>query len=402
MTFYRKHPVISLCMFYFIILELLSFCSYHLVFKQYFFIKQIGQIDYDSYFAKVIVEKQGTTADWYNKKLGWVPAANSQSPGKNCLNEDYVISYGEYSQRLNPAGVGKAIKISTYGDSFTEGEEVNDDKTIQYYLSLFTDTNVSNYGVGAYGVDQALLRLEDNLKNKVDQPEVVILLVFTENVKRILGSYRPFLYRNKYPKLTFKPRFYQSAASEEIVLIENPLSMPFSAENLTTAYDIAKKYDYWFQVNAKRQKIRFPYCLTMPIAFCEKLIEYKHNLWDAEGKPIMDEILARYITLSEKYKFKPVICFLPTEKDVKNFNKGKNLDYQGYVHRIRSLELYRQAIIIDMLEEKFDLTKYYLGGADYTCHCSSYGNQVIAASIFKRLDWKETSNATGSEFLKSQ
>lgn len=38
--------------------------------------------------------------------------------------------------------------------------EVNDNETIQYFLSNLTNSFVSNYGVGNYGLDQAVLRFE--------------------------------------------------------------------------------------------------------------------------------------------------------------------------------------------------------------------------------------------------
>lgn len=390
MHFYRKYPKVTLCIFNLIIIELLCFCSYHFALKEIFFVRQIGYYDYEHYFEKVIAEKQMSTADWYNKKFGWLPLAKSQNTNKNCLNNEYVISYGEYSQRVNPFGEDKPSRISTYGDSFTEGEEVNDDQTFQYYLSQLTGTNVKNFGVGAYGTDQALLRLEHNLHSGIDQPEVVILSVYTENSKRILGNYRPFLYRQKISQLTFKPRYFQSGSQNIVTLVENPLDTPFTEKNLRKAFSMAKKYDYWFYVNSQRLTVRFPYIVTMPLAFAGKMIEYRYDLWHAEAGRIMDHLLNRFISLSNEYNFKPVICFLPTERDTKKFINGSTLQYQDYVKRIRESTTFDQAIIIDLLEESFDYSKYYLGGLDNSCHCSPYGNLVIAKSILEHLASKHT------------
>ena len=56
-------------------------------------------------------------------------------------------------------------KISTYGDSFTFCRQVNDNETWEHYLSEINNSNVQNFGVGNYGIDQSLLRLKKEYSN---------------------------------------------------------------------------------------------------------------------------------------------------------------------------------------------------------------------------------------------
>ena len=61
----------------------------------------------------------------------------------------------------------KPCRINTYGDSFTQCQQVSDGETWQEYLAAHLGEPIRNYGVGGYGVYQAYLRLlrEEKTKN---------------------------------------------------------------------------------------------------------------------------------------------------------------------------------------------------------------------------------------------
>ena len=61
----------------------------------------------------------------------------------------------------------KSCRINTYGDSFTQCQQVSDGETWQEYLAAHLGEPIRNYGVGGYGVYQAYLRLlrEEKTKN---------------------------------------------------------------------------------------------------------------------------------------------------------------------------------------------------------------------------------------------
>ena len=69
-----------------------------------------------------------------------------------------------------------------------------------------TQTNVLNFGVGNYGMDQAYLRLKREYdKNRT---EIVILAVVPETIVRVLNVYKHYYeYGNTFG---FKPRFILS------------------------------------------------------------------------------------------------------------------------------------------------------------------------------------------------
>src|SRR6476661_1198597 len=53
----------------------------------------------------------------------------------------------------------KVCRINTYGDSFTQCQQVSDGETWQEYLAAHLGEPVRNFGVGGYGTYQAYLRL---------------------------------------------------------------------------------------------------------------------------------------------------------------------------------------------------------------------------------------------------
>ena len=57
-------------------------------------------------------------------------------------------------------------RINTYGDSFTECEQVSDGETWQEYLAGHLGEPVANFGVGGYGVYQAYRRMLREEKNR--------------------------------------------------------------------------------------------------------------------------------------------------------------------------------------------------------------------------------------------
>ena len=73
---------------------------------------------------------------------------------------------------------------SAFGDSFTYGDAVEEHETWPYFLSVALHCEVGNFGYSAYGLDQAVLRYEQ------EQPgtSVVLLGLSGEMVRRGLAG----------------------------------------------------------------------------------------------------------------------------------------------------------------------------------------------------------------------
>ena len=98
---------------------------------------------------------------------------------------------------------GIAPKIACFGDSYTFCRQVEDHETWQYYLSNKLNNKVLNFGVGNYGVDQALLRYE---RTELPVSVKVVMLGFVpETICRIHSFWKHYLeFGNTF---AFKPRF---------------------------------------------------------------------------------------------------------------------------------------------------------------------------------------------------
>ena len=150
----------------------------------------------------------------YDPELGWVRKPNT-SHDEIGEKETTTWHIDERGSRKNPYLGSKESKISCYGDSFTFARQVNDNETWEYYLSELTKTNVQNFGVGNYGLDQAVLRLKRD---------------FPKNPTKIVIMGVDFVYQEKMEALVEK-----FDLSKNLVIIKKP-----KREDVISAYNECK------------------------------------------------------------------------------------------------------------------------------------------------------------------
>ena len=126
-------------------------------------------------------------------ELGW--------PGKKAL----LLNHDRNGARLSPANAaigGGAYCFEFYGDLFTYSAGVDHADAWPNILAERIGCKVLNFGVFAYGVDQAVLRHRQtggNAKN-------VGLVIYPDDIKRNLNQQRSLL-APTLGRLDFKPRF---------------------------------------------------------------------------------------------------------------------------------------------------------------------------------------------------
>ena len=113
--------------------------------------------------------------------------------------------------RPDPAFASGRPCVSTYGDSFVYGTEASDSGSYPHHLATLLGCPVRNFGVPAYGSDQALMLFR--AQAEVDSAPIVIFQHLTENVLRNVNRYANLLYPGS--PLRFKPRFVLSRDSLE-------------------------------------------------------------------------------------------------------------------------------------------------------------------------------------------
>ncbi len=126
--------------------------------------------------------------------LGW--------PTETWLAE-YADERGARRSPDNPAYQGARPCIALYGDSFTFSDEVGDADAWGNVLARRLDCRVENYGVGGYGTDQALLRLERHAASEHGLGEAIMLTLYPYNLNRNVNRWRYLL--NGSGHYSFKP-----------------------------------------------------------------------------------------------------------------------------------------------------------------------------------------------------
>ncbi len=180
----------------------------------------------------------------YDERLGWTYRPHSvRQNGTFTINGAGIRAQREYSQ-LPPAD---HLRIALFGDSFTAGDDVSDaevwgGRLEQLLLNAGIRAEVLNFGVGAYGMDQAYLRWLH--QGKAFEPDIVIFGLQPDNLKRNLNIFRQLMNRSG-PPLT-KPRF--ALADGGLDLLNSPALPP---DQLVAAFeDFANQpladYEYYY------------------------------------------------------------------------------------------------------------------------------------------------------------
>lgn len=345
----------------------------------------------------------------YDGELGWVRKPNTEKKemGKEGKTKYHIDSRGS---RKNPGHEKLPIKISFYGDSFLFARQVNDNETCQWHLSELTKTNVLNFSVGNYGLDQALLRLKREYpRNKT---KIVIMGVVPSTIVRILCVWKHY---NEYGNaFGFKPRFVIEKG--KLKLIRNFIDKKEKFLDYRKYIPQIRKYDYFYKTKFKEDIIRFPYLISILsdafrniriifYIFISKLLKMekeldvyplpmkvimdvnlklRYNLFtkDKNALKLMEMVVEEFAAYAKKEKFIPVFLFMP-QKDDLLFIRRKCPYYADFIEKIS-----KKIHTIDLtnyLIDRNDLDEIYSDDNEYGGHYSNFGNEVIAKFIYHNL-----------------
>lgn len=161
----------------------------------------ITQADEQPVIAEDLVRRHAQRS--FDPELGWCRQPDEEGVEST---DTGTVSYrvDERGARYDPSSASPARpQVACFGDSFTFCRLVNDDETWPHHLSEILRRPVVNYGVGNYGLDQALLRLWRELPGL--DADVVIMGVVPETIARVHSYWKHYFeYGNV---LAFKPRF---------------------------------------------------------------------------------------------------------------------------------------------------------------------------------------------------
>jgi len=332
--------------------------------------------------------------DRFDAELGWDNRPNRSLAYSNFLGRTIRIRTDALGARGPDPQAGPDL-IDAYGDSYTFGSDVNDDETWSHVLSRLTGIRVRNFGVVAYGPDQALLKIERNFRRGIRAP-IVMLAMISENINRLLNIYRPF-YARKEPGPAFKPMFVElDGAMRVLNLVPQPLR---SQADYQVTIDRAKPYDHWYAEHARWALAqRFPYSWqVLRIAGREIDKPPDGALWrDAQALARLRYVLEQFRAHARENGYLPVLVLIP--QDGRELASGHFLGDTGAVARLER-DFSDGLVIVDLLAAAagrgIDPQRYNL--APNFGHLSPYGNEAIAQLLHEALQpWIERIRSGGT------
>jgi hypothetical protein len=202
---------------------------------------------YDLVFTEQQVEELRASENPYGRfdpELGWTIRDDGASDdGMYRANSAGFRANREYDL-IPPEGV---VRIASFGDSFTHGAEVGNEDTWQHQLETMTEgVEVLNFGVNAYGVDQAYLRYRRDAVRYA--PHIVLIGFLVENINRSVSVYRPAYY-HQTRAVSAKPRFRVDDRGGLELL---PLPVASQGDLLRKVesgelIEVLRETDYWVQ-----------------------------------------------------------------------------------------------------------------------------------------------------------
>jgi len=354
----------------------------------------------------------------YDQELGWIRKPNTRKEEKG-KNGAATYNIDKYGARKNPEHEDWPTDISCYGDSFTFARQIDDNQTWEWFLSEYSKTNVVNFGVGNYGIDQALLRLKREFPKK--RTRIVIMGIVPSTIIRILSVWKHYHdYGNTFG---FKPVFVIN--NGRLKLIPNPLD----SEDKFFRYDEylkdIQKYDYFYKNKFKREMLRFPYSIAIisnPLYHFGTLLiaalspptrrekEKTRRRQDAKagvilnflrsinlrmnGVPSADlfkkknpvelltGIIHEFIDYAAEENFTPVLLIMPQKEDIVSMQYHSSY-YKDFAEKISS-KIYT-IDLTGMISSFKNLDEMYTDDSKYGGHFSSKGNEAAAKEIYERL-----------------
>lgn len=331
----------------------------------------------------------------WDAELGWVrkPDTSGEDIGRDGVSANYRID--ATGARHNPGFSGRNPEILVYGDSYAFSRQVDDSEAWPHLLSRELDRHVANYGVGNYGLDQALLRLE---REFADHPvDTVIMAVVPETMSRIHAYWKHYSeYGNTF---AFKPRFVLDQGT--LRLLPNMVDTPEAFGRLRQFLPQLRKHDGFYAVKFRRDLLKFPYLvsafknpartfgliacalsdrlrLTEDAAFVQVMrrnMSLNRQLYaDPEAADLFAAIAERFATFCHRNGAQPIFVFLPQRMDLEFIRDGSHY-YAPMIERLS-----KSMTVVDagptLLKNEPDTSLFIndrFGG-----HYSPAGNRIVA------------------------
>lgn len=325
----------------------------------------------------------------HHSVLGWIPTPNTLSKDVR-INSQGIRSAHDYSRGVDP----KLVRVSAFGDSFTFGSDVDNQSTWEYQLEVQDARfEVLNFGVGAYGLDQAYLRyVQDGVRFK---PDIVVIGFMSENIYRNLNVFRPFYSSTYQTSIYTKPRF--SIENGNLSLVMNPLTTVDDYRRLVTndeavLREIGDK-DYFYQAGYLAGPMdRLPSVRLLKVAIRsvkERLnpVVTKEGAYAVSSEPfaLTTTIFDEFHCAVLQHESLPVIIVYPDLGDFARYHSHRPRRYEPLLEHFKS-QGFRYLDVLDAFiarDPHVPVDRLTIGRWG---HYSQFGNEVVAKYLLRYLN----------------
>lgn len=340
----------------------------------------------------------------FDPELGWVRRPNTSGVEQGA-NGEVRFHIDARGNRLG-SRADLPASIATFGDSYVFCRQVADGETWQSVLSDSMKVGVLNYGVGNYGVDQALLRYEREVLPA--STKLVVMGFVPETICRVQSCWKHYLEFGN--TLAFKPRF-AFEANGRLQLLDNPIKQGSNFKNLEVLLPSVRQNDRFYEERFRNLQFRFSYLLSfmrnparhtrvigavcvrwgarllgVKSPWLENLpfslimrdnIRFSHRLYGEKASTdLLSAILMRFKSKAESRGQIPLVVLMPQLLDLKLASNG----HLPYVDFFRDLSA--QVNVLDLSESLLGmpLDKLYIND-QYGGHFSAHGNEIVGREI---------------------
>jgi hypothetical protein len=344
----------------------------------------------------------------FDPDLGWTRRPNTEGVEKGEYG-DVVYHIDKYGSRLNGHTGERSPTIACFGDSYAFCRQVQDSETWEHYLGEILETGILNFGVGNYGLDQALLRYR--LTEIPDSVNTVVMAFVPETICRIQSTWKHYLeFGNTF---AFKPR-YELSKEGSLDLIPSPIKSRADFNDYDQKLDWISSHDRFYKGKFRKFQLRFPYIISFLKNFKRnysligRLIRRVYHRWggninsqieDAPFEYIMNEnvraahqlyqdkqsvnlftaLINEFVGLAKSRNQIPYVLILPQLIDLRVLAQNSA---KAYPDVLSTLDV-PDDIILDFTScfaEYGDIERLYVNDK-YGGHISVRGNQFVAKQL---------------------
>jgi hypothetical protein len=244
-----------------------------------------------------------------------------------------LLSPGLDKRQVSDLG-DEQVCISLWGESFTQ------DTRWGQVIAENLHCNITNYGMGGYGIDQAFQIYKNNLD---DTAKIVVLSFFSEDIVRhVTRNYLAWGSNPiKYGASVFAAKF-RYTLDKDGELVHLPAEAKSFDEFKAAVFNPGKFLPHDYLAAGRKSGptfVRFPYTVALlKIFFNWKLrprlsgLPYHANLFNpghgSNALEISVKIVEKFVQLAHKRGVNPIVLVLPSVLDFEHFRKTGNWIYQ--------------------------------------------------------------------------